>query len=135
MNDCFSFNCVTFWRTITTFRLNNTVFGKEYHPRLFVFLTNRLLTNHSRGLFFAFVLLDYSKACANLNHNLLICKLLACGASDSWVTWFSSYLHDHLQHVKNNYVVSNILHVNVGLPKENVFGPQLFNVYINDFFY
>ena len=95
-------------------------------------LTNRLFSNRGNGYYSAIASLDFSKAFDCISHELLINKLNDIGVSSNCLAWFRSYLNDRLQRVKYNNTISDSLAVNVGIPQGSSFGPQLFNVYIND---
>jgi hypothetical protein len=95
-------------------------------------LTSRLFNNRDKGLISVVAALDYSKAFDSLNHNILISRLRSCRLSNSCVSWFKSYLYGGLQRVRYNQVLSEALSVVTGVPEGSVFGPLLYNIYINN---
>ena len=75
---------------------------------------------------------DLSKAVVNLNHELLLPKLKACGLDNS-VTFMGSFLTSRPQHFKIINYLSKWEKVFAGVPRF-ILGPLLFNIYINDIF-
>ena len=83
----------------------------------------------STGLLF----LDVRKAFDSLDHNILLTKLKALGASGKMLNWFNSYL-DRTQRVGHNGKTSLELQFKCGIPQESCLGPTLFIFYINAVF-
>lgn len=80
------------------------------------------------------VLFDFSKAFDFVNHDLLLRVLENLGCSNSVLEWFSSYLANRKQAVKDEK--GNLSHWRVnsnGVPQGAVLGPLLFSLLINKF--
>ena len=78
------------------------------------------------------VLMDLSKACDCLQHDLLIAKLSAYGFEDSATSLISDYLSKRYQRVKIGSVFSSYLEILRGVPQGSILGPILFNIFIID---
>ena len=80
------------------------------------------------------VLMDLSKACDCVPHNLLLAKPAAYGVDESFLCYICSYLLNRKQCVRINNINSDFLNVIVGVPQGSIVGPILFNCFFNDIF-
>ena len=78
------------------------------------------------------VLMDLSKAFDCIPHDLLIAKLHAYGFSEKTVTFIYSNLKRRKQNVKIENFHSDFLTLLSGVPQGSIFGPILFNLFLND---
>ena len=80
------------------------------------------------------LLMDRSKAFDCLPHDLLIAKLDAYGFDKEALRLILSYLSGREQCLKNGGCLSRLKVILGGVPQGLIFGPILFNVFINDIF-
>ena len=76
--------------------------------------------------------LDLRKAFDSLDHVILLERLCKLGVHDIELSWFTNYLSDRFQRVKNADKFSDWGLVHGGIPQGSALGPLLFLVYMND---
>ena len=81
------------------------------------------------------LLMDLLKAFDTINHELLIAKLHAYGFSIEALEVLLSYLQERWKKARINTTFSSWTQLLQGIPQGSVFGPMLFNIYINDLFF
>ena len=79
--------------------------------------------------------MDLSKAFDCLPHNLLIAKLEAYGSGRNSLLLLLSFLKDRKQSVKVKGIRSLFQLIKLGVPQGPIFGPILFDIFMNDLFY
>ena len=81
------------------------------------------------------VLTDLSKAFDCKLHDLLIAKLSAYGLNSDSLCYIYSYLKDRKHCVQINNEQSEFDTMISGVPQGSIFGPILYNIFFNDFFF
>ena len=77
-------------------------------------------------------LLDMSAAFDIVDHDLLLQKLSLYGFEDSALAWIRSYLSDRRQCVSIDSSLSNMLHIETGVPQGSILGPILYILFTNE---
>ena len=78
------------------------------------------------------LLLYLQKAFDTVNHDILLSKLRSIGSDTRTVEWFRSYLTKRTHVTDINGTISSETIITCGVPQGSIFGPLLFNLYIND---
>ena len=81
------------------------------------------------------IMMDLSKACDCLPHDLLIAKLDAYGVGIDSLKLIDSYLTDRKQRVNVGTSFSTWKSLSKGVPQRSVLRSLLFNIFIYDFLY
>ncbi len=76
------------------------------------------------------LLVDLSKAFDSVSHHKLLIDLMEIGCSPSSFSWFSSYLSDRMQKVRDNSDKCVWKLVNKGVPQGSCLSPLLFNIFV-----
>ena len=80
-------------------------------------------------------MMDLSKAFDALPHDILLSKLSAHGLCADSEELLKSHLSGRKQQDKLNNIASSWSGIKKGVPQGSIFGPLLFNEFINDIFY
>ena len=92
-----------------------------------------LYTLEVREHYLLYFFLDLCKAFDTTQHNIILKKLEILGVKGNELRWFTNYLKNRKQRVKNGNSFSEFLDILLGVPQGSILGPLLFSIYINDF--
>ena len=76
--------------------------------------------------------LDITKAFDTVCHQILLYKLYRLGLDWNSILWFTSYLQNRKQFVKEKDKISDMKELKVSVPQGSILGPLLFSIYLND---
>ena len=94
-------------------------------------LQEDIVKKFEEGKSSALLCYDSSAAFDTVTHSILLEKLKLYGASDSVISWFSSYLKDRFQYCELGGKRSTITKILQGVFQGSVLGPLLYILYIN----
>ena len=78
------------------------------------------------------IFLDIRKAFDDIDHSILLEKLLHYGVSKDSLLFIKSYLMNRTQCCSVNGKLSSVRQISYGVPQGSILGPLLFIIYMND---
>eukprot|EP00760_Papus_ankaliazontas_P019440 PhM_4_TR18024/c1_g3_i6/m.93128 len=81
----------------------------------------------------AAVMIDFSNAFDRVDHSILLSQLRRAGVDAHLLHWIRNFLVGRLNQVGVNDALSPWKRYTCGVPQGTILGPQLFNIYVNDF--
>ena len=98
---------------------------------LFMYINNTIkYLNQNNNV--ALILLDLSTAFDTVDNDILLKRLQdRFSVYGKALTWFSSYLSDHVQRICISSSLSEKTELEYGAPKRSVLGPYLFTMYMD----
>lgn len=95
-------------------------------------MLNEIFIQKNRRKKVCVLTLDITKAFDTVCHQILIYKLFRLGLDWNSILWFTSYLENRKQFVKEKEKISETKEFTVSVPQGSLLGPLLFSIYVND---
>ena len=95
-------------------------------------LTNQINTNMDKRFPTLVTFLDFKKAFACVQHEVLLSKPKTLNIDVNTLLWLEDYLTDRSQKVLANNHFSDTLKIKQGVPQGSIMGPLLYIIYAND---
>ena len=110
-------------------------YRKSYITQHVLIMVEEWKENLDNNFIVGAILNDLSKAFDGIPHDLLIAKFSAYGLNSDSLCYIYSYLKDRKQCVQINNEQSEFDTIISGVPQGSIFGPILYNIFFNDFFF